>query len=1019
MTSKEAPMDLRSDADLQAIQTSVAFKNISDAVEQYRRQFGLAFLALIAFSAIHVGLVVIANLYTMQTRVSRGVLTDAADSTISVATGASGHTYDLAFIMTNMDEKAQLHALNNFDSASFVDKANTYRQYTVTGYQLGGWKRSELKLYTSVGHILEYVRGKGIRLYSESGSTSNNCTSGTESRRKLQQSALDGIIDQEYFQSTVALDNAGKDAVINTKLPKLKKTVDMAANLATAQVIKMSKNGWATDTDDWESMIIGAIGKNFDSALATSYKNAYWADAAQAKADGKTFAAWSSSIPEGATMPTNAGDCDLVGLEHLTADECDHQKNQNIYTALYIDAAGDPSGVMYGETGIGMYQKGLADHGGYDGYVLHEALDIIAGIKDSTAAAIDNWDVFTTTGYIGAVATKMKSLSSGLYGCYTKTYDEFKGMNTDGGEMIEHVCHGESYGEAKLMGGFFFSQIMGTYEAFIMQLPLDYCEMFGADSYYASDGKGGYNMVVDFSTSYKEEFFLYLMHGWGESGIVLVEASDTIFFLQASGNSINFLTIVAEDNGSPYGGKTWYVNNMFTGYHQDMIVFELPEYLAVNMGLKSWQKGIYGFSMGAAGSLNIGFTYSNVYGAIAAFNGPIDADECFLCGYCHVYCGVDSFKCEIMWLSPMAAYNPYVIVAVGGFLETMGFYDPSAYGVATKTLESGITQCTEDGAIVGLLPGLLVDAMHAGAFGEGISYHVMDGGIWDNGQWFDSSFSITVDASAMSDMLNDPYFYLDPIKFTRSSSGFDPSHNPSTGATNWGAFYSMYYQLPLQRAMNNKGLFNHGVTFFLIACDFNDQYGLSDMAFDLAGVFTGYRGGMITDGINDKYSGGMIESGFSMTAGSGVIHDAHMGCGHCMDLRDFRLAYAFMSDVFDTMGNDGSSNHDGKWHGDGGWMPAMSDQCAYYMSHEFLNVQSFIGYLDVSYYCLPMTKGDAMDTWSIYGEWGGDPMDKQEYKDMLTSAETELTTMKTGKSCYHDSAYDSIFFDFDAPVMDY
>jgi hypothetical protein len=1018
MTNKEAPMDLRSDADLQAIQTSVAFKNISDAVEQYRRQFGLAFLALIAFSAIHVGLVVIANLYTMQTRVSRGVLTDAADSTISVATGASGHTYDLAFIMTNMDEKAQLHALNNFDSASFVDRENTYRQYTVTGYQLGGWKRSELKLYTSVGHILEYVRGKGIRLYSESGSTSNNCTSGTESRRKLQQSsAVSAIVDSEYYMSTSTLSDAAKDAVISDKLPKLKKTVSAAADAAKNQVLAMAKNGWSTDTDDWEGLIIGAIGKNFGSGLASQYKTAYWSDAVQSKADGAAFASWAANQPPGTpvTIPTAMGDCDLQDMAHLTHEECDEVKHNMIYTHLYVTAAGEPDGAMYGQTGIGMYMKGIADNGGYDGYVLSEALDIIAGIKDSTAMAIDNWDVFTSTGYIGAVVTKMKVDDSSMYGCYTKSMAEFEGMNTNGGEMIESVCYGPT--EGKLMGGFFFSQIMGTFEAFIMQLPIDYCEMFGAASYYKSDGKGGYTMDVDFGVSYKEEFFLYLMHGWGESGIVLVEAADTIFFLQASGNSINFLTIVAEDNGSPYGGKTWYVNNVFTGYHQDMIVFELPEYLEYNMGLKAWQKGIYGFSMGAAGSLNIGFTYSNIYGAIAAFNGPIDADECFICGYCHVYCGVDSFKCEIMWMSPMAAYNPYVIVAVGGFLETLGFYDPSAYGVATKTLETGITQCTEDHAIVGLKPGLLVDAMHEGAFGEGITYHVMDGGIWDYGQWAAPDFGIVVSEAAMWDMYSDPYFYLDPIKFTRSSSGFDPSHNPTTGAVNWEAFYSMYYQLPLQRAMNNKGLFNHGVTFFLIACDFNDQYGLSDMAFDLAGVFTGYRGGKIMGGIDDKYGGGAISNGYSMSGGSGVIHDAHQGCGHCMDLRDFRLAYAFMSDVFDTMGNDGNGNHDGKWHGSGAWMPAMYDSCAYYMSHEFLNVQSYIGYLDVSYNCLPMTKGDAMSGWSIYAEWGGDPMDKQEYKDMLVAAETELTTMKGSKSCFEDSAYDGIFYE--EPLMEF
>merc|ERR1711865_516052 len=92
-------MEVRSDADLQAIQTSVAFKNISDAIEQYRRQFGVAFLALIAFSAIHVGLVVIANLYTLQTRVTHGVLTSTTNENAPVATAGIVQKKDLSYIM--------------------------------------------------------------------------------------------------------------------------------------------------------------------------------------------------------------------------------------------------------------------------------------------------------------------------------------------------------------------------------------------------------------------------------------------------------------------------------------------------------------------------------------------------------------------------------------------------------------------------------------------------------------------------------------------------------------------------------------------------------------------------------------------------------------------------------------------------------------------------------------------------------------------------------------------------------
>jgi pimeloyl-ACP methyl ester carboxylesterase len=184
------PIEVRSDADLQAIQTSVAFKNISDAIEQYRRQFGLAFLALIAFSAIHVGLVVIANLYTLETRVENGVLTAAKSTSVStptpVATATLEHNYGLDYIMSNVEGAEQKKMISSIKSVDFIDHEGNYRQYTVTGFKLSGFKNSELSLFTSVGHVLEFVRGKGLRVVSEGQSC--NCTSDKGPGRKLLQS---------------------------------------------------------------------------------------------------------------------------------------------------------------------------------------------------------------------------------------------------------------------------------------------------------------------------------------------------------------------------------------------------------------------------------------------------------------------------------------------------------------------------------------------------------------------------------------------------------------------------------------------------------------------------------------------------------------------------------------------------------------------------------------------------------------------------------------------------------------
>eukprot|EP00239_Pterosperma_sp_CCMP1384_P004394 CAMPEP_0197843418 /NCGR_PEP_ID=MMETSP1438-20131217/295_1 /TAXON_ID=1461541 /ORGANISM="Pterosperma sp., Strain CCMP1384" /LENGTH=1807 /DNA_ID=CAMNT_0043453551 /DNA_START=52 /DNA_END=5475 /DNA_ORIENTATION=- len=162
------PSDTRPDQDLQAIQTSVAFKHIADALEQYRRHFGFAFLALVAISAVHVGLVVIANLYTLETRVSHGVLVasgsaNAQSSTPTpVATASAQFTYDIPYVMSNLPVEGRKKMLTNLKSVDFVDNNGEYRQYTVTGFKLGGWQSSELKLYTAVGHVLTYVRGRGF-----------------------------------------------------------------------------------------------------------------------------------------------------------------------------------------------------------------------------------------------------------------------------------------------------------------------------------------------------------------------------------------------------------------------------------------------------------------------------------------------------------------------------------------------------------------------------------------------------------------------------------------------------------------------------------------------------------------------------------------------------------------------------------------------------------------------------------------------------------------------------------------
>jgi hypothetical protein len=191
------PTELRPEADLQAIQTSVAFNKIADAIEQYRRQFGLVFLSLVAFSAVHVGLVVVANLYTQQTRVHKGMLigtsvSENGDSVHTpVATAAAQQQYDIPFIMSSLPTDQQRKMLTSLKTVNFVDSAGDFRQYTVTGFKLGGHGHAQLKLFTSVGHVLQYQRGQGLSVFDDS-SSDNSTASASPSRntRKLLQQTI-------------------------------------------------------------------------------------------------------------------------------------------------------------------------------------------------------------------------------------------------------------------------------------------------------------------------------------------------------------------------------------------------------------------------------------------------------------------------------------------------------------------------------------------------------------------------------------------------------------------------------------------------------------------------------------------------------------------------------------------------------------------------------------------------------------------------------------------------------------
>jgi hypothetical protein len=968
MASKDSQVNHRSDADLQAIQTSVAFKNISDAVEQYRRQFGLAFLALIAFSAIHVGLVVIANLYTMQTRVSAGLLTDASDTTQAVATSASTQTYDLAYIMSNMDESAQIKSLSNMKSVSFVDKSDAYRQYTVTGFQLGGWKRSELKLYTSVGHVLEYVRGKGVRVFSEAGATANQ----TESRRSLlgkpnaptqpsisslapsvsptymgwsaYKGELDSMLSTIPPQSSTSiksleidtlksrsdsvydLDKTStasgirdhvlgsfslSDSYISTELPQLTKFASGLSNAAKTELT--ASKSWGGSVSNWES----AVKKELTKAGYTKTEtDAYWETAKHnSEVGAKTMAAgvskWllSGDTDQGFATPTE----DAKTMYYKAQGDAKNAEQDATDTSTYagmlywstLNSAARSEAVAdapsHESKGYAEANKVLSQQGDWDGAVgnaIHKVMTTIAQSVDYTLAA---YSQFKSDKYIGGTETgSYTDAPSNAYGCTADSLTDLTGYNSDPADDAITNC-GEN---GNMVGGYFFSEVLGTYEAFMVYFPDSYCTDIDGKT------KSQIHAMSD------ENYFLYFLHGWGQSAELLLEASPVISYMATESMTADFVTIAPEDGASPFGGKTWYANVVNNGYHMDMIAYELPDFLHDTLGVVSGGSGLFGFSMGGFGTASMLMTYAGLFNAGAAFNAPLDAHVCFVRNACHLQCGVNPVYCELMWTSIQSAMNPYVTVKSGAVINTQGYYDPVATGVAVTLLGGNGGSCSTvtdwEGTVIATTSGKVEDE----AFYEYDDYTTV---IASHTSKMSASSTMTI-----SQITSWPSnYYLDPIYFIVSSAGYAVTHNPLTDAENYdkppdvkpyGAFLM---QMPITRVRMNPTMWTSYTinTYFLVACDPNDEYGL----------------GIVSDNFADIITSGLDGEGAYMQGG--FLYDAHGTLGHTMSERDFGKAYQFFSDVFYTMKDGSDYYHEYK--------------CSHYLNPSEMTITAQVGYLYV------------------------------------------------------------------------
>jgi len=290
--------------------------------------------------------------------------------------------------------------------------------------------------------------------------------------------------------------------------------------------------------------------------------------------------------------------------------------------------------------------------------------------------------------------------------------------------------------------------------------------------------------------------------------------------------------------------------------------------------------------------MNLIMTYPSLFMGAVSFNGVLDADPCYRQGYCHTYCGLDSSLCEIKWTTPQVAQLPYVTLMSGAIADSHGSYDPVAYGVAVHLIYHGMASC-DSYRIVSNDNGKLsisdfddvdnVDEANA-MFAVGGFFDIDETSMMGI---FDQDMSSLKVLQKVAWMGSDNYF-LDPIYYTMALEAFIPTFNPSTGkVTKIGS--SVYPLLafianqPASRAAASGTLASKRVIIFL-SCDVGDPFGLHGQA--------------------DKMFHWVVNSGESRSAseGFGLLFDNDYdgGCGHCMNLRDWFVAYVFFCDVFHT-----------------------------------------------------------------------------------------------------------------------
>jgi len=618
------------------------------------------------------------------------------------------------------------------------------------------------------------------------------------------------------------------------------------------------------------------------------------------------------------------------------------------------------------------YSSEMSQAGDTDTFIQMFVNDVQVKINEYVDEAEEAWSDYQSNGYYGVVdasATsagadqlfKIVTAGSGTYGCSGLTVTNIKGK-TEFGAMAAALDICDHLDLEPFFDGSFFSEFLGYFERYSMYIPPGVC------STLTSSASGAQNMS-EISASGTTAEFVYMLHGWGGDNTFLhylARVMDWVFRTAAGsgfhyGASDGFLVLAPADGSTPMASRTWYLNNDFTGYHMDMIVFELPSFVEDSLGLVASAEGYFGFSMGGWGSFHIAMTYPSQAHAIATFNAPSRPAACHSLDICHLECGVDFHLCDMVWTSSQIAMNPYVVVGTNAPMQSQGSYMPIAIGTLALivgqggmyagvnassgwTADSGdVIRCAEVTAgdaffggydnyessdLVYLAPAALnslaaddkdtmsgfdPDSYKSGTYttaARSVARFTSVGYNVDMGSWDTSDTGTSCTAAGMLNCLafvftdvawegsSDTYFYLDPVYFTMATSFFDPTHNVLTDAVT----------SPHNADFNAYD--NYYNTFPYARLARNHDIFATYPIFMLIACDANdeFMIGMDSDSLTALMSLVLFyrpvdsdsDSKNTLYRSSGWIYDKNELVGHSYSQRDIRLSIQWFSDIFRT-----------------------------------------------------------------------------------------------------------------------